>query len=284
MFTLGLEFSFKKLMNSGSSAVITALIIICGMTFAGFGVGKLLDLNTINCIFLGGMISMSSTTIILKTLTDLGMRHKKFASLVLAVLIIEDLFAVLMLVLLSSLAMGNVEGMDLLYSVAKLVFFLIIWFVVGVYVLPTLLTKMRMYLNDETLLIVAMGLCFSILCSPSRVAFPLSSEPLSWARSLPGRWLRKGWKRWCNLGQEPIRGDLLHIRRHDGGSQRDSHVLERDTSLGCGGHHRNDILRHVGDARDEPVAAGGNRKRVHLDSNRRVLLHHSIARHESGSA
>ena len=162
MFTLGLEFSFKKLMNSGSSAVITALIIICGMTFAGFGVGKLLDLNTINCIFLGGMISMSSTTIILKTLTDLGMRHKKFASLVLAVLIIEDLFAVLMLVLLSSLAMGNVEGMDLLYSVAKLVFFLIIWFVVGVYVLPTLLTKMRMYLNDETLLIVAMGLCFSM--------------------------------------------------------------------------------------------------------------------------
>ncbi len=130
MFTLGLEFSFKKLMNSGSSAVITALIIICGMTFAGFGVGKILHLNSINCIFLGGMISMSSTTIILKTLTDLGMRQNKFASLVLAVLIIEDLFAVLMLVLLSSLAMGNVEGTDLLFSVGKLVFFLLIWFVV----------------------------------------------------------------------------------------------------------------------------------------------------------
>jgi len=162
MFTLGLEFSFKKLMNAGSPAIITALIIICGMTFAGFGVGKLLDLNPINCIFLGGMISMSSTTIILKTLTDLGMRQKKFASLVLAVLIIEDLFAVLMLVLLSSLAMGNVEGMELLFSVAKLMFFLIIWFVVGVYVLPTFLTKMKSFLNDETLLIVAMGLCFSM--------------------------------------------------------------------------------------------------------------------------
>ena len=162
MFTLGLEFSFKKLMNSGSSAVMTALIIICGMTFAGFGVGKILDLNTINCIFLGGMISMSSTTIILKTLTDLGMRQKKFASLVLAVLIIEDLFAVLMLVLLSSLAMGNVEGMDLLFSVGKLLFFLIIWFVVGVYVLPTFFTKTRQLLNSETLLIVAMGLCFSM--------------------------------------------------------------------------------------------------------------------------
>ncbi len=162
MFTLGLEFSFKKLMNSGSSAVITALIIILGMTFAGFGVGKILHLNSINCIFLGGMISMSSTTIILKTLTDLGMRQKKFASLVLAVLIIEDLFAVLMLVLLSSLAMGNVEGSELLFSMAKLLFFLIIWFVVGVYLLPSFLTKIRSFLNDETLLIVAMGLCFSM--------------------------------------------------------------------------------------------------------------------------
>lgn len=162
MFTLGLEFNFKKLMNAGSSAIITALIIITGMTFAGFGVGKILHLNSINCIFLGGMISMSSTTIILKTLTDLGMRQKKFASLVLAVLIIEDLFAVLMLVLLSSLAMGNVEGMELLFSIGKLVFFLIIWFVVGVYLLPTFLTKVKSFLNDETLLIVAMGLCFSM--------------------------------------------------------------------------------------------------------------------------
>lgn len=162
MFTLGLEFSFKKLVNAGSSAIVTALIIITGMTFAGFGVGCLLRLNTINCIFLGGMISMSSTTIILKTLTDLGMRQKKFASLVLAVLIIEDLFAVLMLVLLSSLAMGDVKGIDLLMSVGKLLFFLIIWFLVGVYVLPSLLAKARTFLNAETLLVVSMGLCFSM--------------------------------------------------------------------------------------------------------------------------
>lgn len=162
MFSLGLEFSFKKLLNSGSSAVVTALIIITGMTFAGFGVGKLLHLNSINCIFLGGMISMSSTTIILKALTDLGMRQKRFATLVLSVLIIEDLFAVVMLVLLSSLAMGDVQGMEMVYSIAKLVFFLIIWFVVGVYLLPTFFTKARAYLNDETLLVVAMGLCFSM--------------------------------------------------------------------------------------------------------------------------
>lgn len=162
MFSIGLEFSFKKLMNSGSSAVVTALIIITGMTFAGFGAGKLLGLNSINCIFLGGMISMSSTTIIMKALDDLGLKQKKFASLVLAVLIIEDLFAVLMLVLLSSMAMGDVKGWELLFSIAKLMFFLIIWFLVGVYVLPTFLTKSRAYLNDETLLVVAMGLCFSM--------------------------------------------------------------------------------------------------------------------------
>lgn len=162
MFSIGLEFSFKKLMNSGSSAIVTALIIITGMTFAGFGIGCLLGFNTINCIFLGGMISMSSTTIIMKSLDDLGLKQKKFASLVLAVLIIEDLFAVLMLVLLSSLAMGNVEGMELLFSIGKLAFFLIIWFLVGVYVIPSFLSKMYTHLNDETLLVVEMGLCFSM--------------------------------------------------------------------------------------------------------------------------
>ncbi|MDE6218055.1 MAG: cation:proton antiporter [Muribaculaceae bacterium] len=162
MFSLGLEFSFKKLLNSGSSAVVTALIIITGMTFAGFGVGKILHMDTINCVFLGGMISMSSTTIILKALSDLGMRQKRFATLVLSVLIIEDLFAVVMLVLLSSLAMGDIQGMEMVFSIAKLLFFLIIWFVVGVYILPSFFIKARTFLNDETLLIVAMGLCFSM--------------------------------------------------------------------------------------------------------------------------
>ena len=162
MFSIGLEFSFRKLLNSGSSAVVTALIVITGMTFAGFGVGYILGLNMINRIFLGGMISMSSTTIIMKALGDLGLRQRKFASLVLAVLIIEDLFAVLMLVLLSSMAMGDVQGTELLFSIGKLLFFLIIWFVVGVYILPSFLTRSRQYLNDETMLVVAMGLCFSM--------------------------------------------------------------------------------------------------------------------------
>lgn len=170
LFSLGLEFSFKKLVNAGGSAVVTALFIVCGMMGAGFAVGKFLGFSNINCLFLGGMLSMSSTTIIIKAFTDLNLRYKKFASLVLAVLIVEDLFAVLMMVVLSSIAINNsVEGGEMLYSIGKLLFFLIIWFAVGVFILPSFLNSQRKYLNSETLLIVSMGLClgmavFSVAC------------------------------------------------------------------------------------------------------------------------
>ncbi|MDE6086033.1 MAG: cation:proton antiporter, partial [Muribaculaceae bacterium] len=170
LFSLGLEFSFKKLLNVGGSAVVTALIIVCGMMASGFAIGKLLHFSHINSIFLGGMLSMSSTTIIIKAFTDLHLRQKKFASLVFAVLIVEDLFAVVMMVILSSVATGdNVEGGEMLFSIGKLVFFLIIWFLVGVYILPTLFKKANSFLNQETLLVVSMGLClgmavFSVMC------------------------------------------------------------------------------------------------------------------------
>lgn len=170
LYSLGLEFSFKKLMNAGGSAVVTALFIVCGMMGAGFAAGHILGFSNINSLFLGGMLSMSSTTIIIKAFTDLNLRHRKFASLVFAVLIVEDLFAVLMMVILSSIAVNNsVEGGEMLYSVSKLAFFLIIWFVVGVFVLPSLLNSQRKFLNNETLLIVSMGLClgmaiFSVHC------------------------------------------------------------------------------------------------------------------------
>ena len=154
LFSLGLEFSFKKLLNTGGSAVVTALIIVIGMMCTGFAIGHLLNFSHMNSLFLGGMLSMSSTTIIIKAFTDLGLRQKKFASLV---------FAVLMMVVLSSIAINNsVEGSELLMSVAKLVFFLIIWFLVGVYVLPSALNRIRRYLNSETLLIIALGLCFGM--------------------------------------------------------------------------------------------------------------------------
>ncbi|MCH5219818.1 MAG: cation:proton antiporter [Muribaculaceae bacterium] len=170
LFSLGLEFSFKKLVNTGASAVMTALIIVAGMMCAGFIIGHFMGFTTINSLFLGGMLSMSSTTIIIKAFTDLGLRQKKFASLVLAVLIVEDLFAVVMMVVLSSIAVNNsVQGSELLFSIAKLVFFLVIWFLVGVFVLPSLFNACRRYLNSETLLVVSMGLClgmavFSVYC------------------------------------------------------------------------------------------------------------------------
>lgn len=170
LFSLGLEFSFKKLLNVGGSAVVTALIIVIGMMTAGFFAGRLLGFTNINSLFLGGMLSMSSTTIIIKAFTDMNLRHKKFASLVFAVLIVEDLFAVLMMVILSSIAINNsVEGGEMLLSVGKLVFFLVMWFLVGVFVLPSLFNSVRRFLNSETLLVVSMGLClgmavFSVYC------------------------------------------------------------------------------------------------------------------------
>ncbi len=170
LFNLGLEFSFKKLLNAGGTAAVTALIIVAGMMCCGFAIGSALGFSHINCLFLGGMLSMSSTTIIIKALTDLGMRQRKFAQIVFAVLIVEDLFAVLMMVVLSSIAVNNsVEGGELLYSVAKLMFFLIIWFVVGVYFIPGILGAWRRFLNSESLLVVSMGLClgmavFSVYC------------------------------------------------------------------------------------------------------------------------
>lgn len=163
LFSLGLEFSFKKLLNVGGSAVVTALIIVAGMMASGFAIGHLLHFSNMNSLFLGGMLSMSSTTIIIKAFTDLGLRQKKFASLVFAVLIVEDLFAVLMMVILSSIAINkSVEGSEMLFSISKLVFFLVIWFLVGVYVLPSLLNSIRRYLNNETLLIISLGLCFGM--------------------------------------------------------------------------------------------------------------------------
>lgn len=117
LFSLGLEFSFKKLLNTGGSAIVTALIIVIGMMITGFIIGRLMHFTAINSLFLGGMLSMSSTTIIIKAFTDLGLRQKKFASMVFAVLIVEDLFAVLMMVILSSIAVNNtVQGGEMLLA------------------------------------------------------------------------------------------------------------------------------------------------------------------------
>lgn len=172
LFSLGLEFSFKKLLNTGGSAAITALIIISGMMSVGFFAGKLMGFTFISSLFLGGMLSMSSTTIILKALTDLNLLHRRFTSQVLAVLIIEDLFAVILMVLLSSIAINKtVESEELMISIAKLAFFLILWFLIGVYVIPTFLQRQRKYINSELLLVISIGLCFMMVMFSNYTGF-----------------------------------------------------------------------------------------------------------------
>ncbi len=164
LFSLGLEFSFKKLIDVGGSAIITALIIVLGMMSLGFLVGKYLGYGLVNSIFLGGMISMSSTTIILKALTDLNMRQRRFVPMTFAVLIVEDLFAVVLMVILSSIALNNsVKGGEMLGSILKLSFFLIMWFTVGIFMIPTLFKRYKRYISDEQMLIISMGLCFAMV-------------------------------------------------------------------------------------------------------------------------
>ncbi|MBQ3362343.1 MAG: cation:proton antiporter [Muribaculaceae bacterium] len=161
LFSLGLEFSFKKLIDVGGSAIVTALIIVLGMMSLGFVVGRYLGYGLVNSIFLGGMISMSSTTIIIKALTDLNMRQRRFVPMTFAVLIVEDLFAVVMMVILSSIALNNsVKGEEMVSSILKLSFFLIIWFTVGIFMIPTLFKRFKRYISDEQMLVIAMGLCF----------------------------------------------------------------------------------------------------------------------------
>lgn len=172
LFALGLEFSFKKLLKIGSSALITAGTICIGMFLAGIITGRLMSWSMMESIFLGGMLSMSSTTIIIKSYDDLGLKNKPYAALVFGSLVFEDLIAVLLMVLLSTMAVSNkFAGGEMIMGLAKLAFFLILWFLVGIYLIPTMLKKAQKYLNDEILLIVAIGLCFGMVALASYVGF-----------------------------------------------------------------------------------------------------------------
>lgn len=172
LFALGLEFSFKKLMSVGGTASIATIINMGSMIAIGYLVGQLLGWTHMDSLFLGGMLSMSSTTIIIKAFNDMGLQKQKFANIVFGMLIVEDLAAILMMVLLSTLAMSqNFEGEELLFSILKLIFFMLIWFIVGIYLIPTLLKKFKKYLNDETLLIVSMGMCLGMVLFANAVGF-----------------------------------------------------------------------------------------------------------------
>ncbi|WP_370633602.1 cation:proton antiporter [Pedobacter sp. Leaf250] len=172
LFSLGLEFSFKKLVKVGGSASITAVVEVVFMLLIGFAAGKLMSWKTMDSIFLGGILSVSSTTIIIRAFEELGVKHKKFAGLVFGVLIVEDLVAILLLVLLSTLAVSQqFAGSEMLISILKLAFFLVLWFLGGIFLIPTFLKATRKLMNDETMLIVSLALCLIMVLLAVKVGF-----------------------------------------------------------------------------------------------------------------
>ncbi len=159
LFSLGLDFSFKKILKMGAAPIIaTVTIVFCMMTL-GIVSGHLFGWSEMNCVFLGGMLAMSSTTIIYKAFDDLGLRHQQFSGLVMSVLILEDILAIVMMVMLTAIASGTAGGGEMLDSIFRIAFFLILWFVVGIFLIPQFLRSVRKLVNAEILLIVSLGLC-----------------------------------------------------------------------------------------------------------------------------
>lgn len=172
LFGLGLEFSFRKLTSVGSKAFVTAFLGIVAMMGVGMILGFLMGWETVQSIFLGGMLAMSSTTIIIKAFDDMHLKDEPFVDLTMVVLIIQDIVAVVMMVLLSTAsASKQFAGMEMVMSIVKLVFFLVLWFVVGIFVIPTFFRKAKKYINDETLLIISIGLCFGMVIIANNVGF-----------------------------------------------------------------------------------------------------------------
>ena len=172
LFSLGLDFSFKKILKMGASPIISTITIIFCMSMLGVMVGQLFHWSRMDCIFLGGMLAMSSTTIIYKAFDDLGLRQQQFAGLVMSVLILEDILAIVMMVMLSAIASGNSpDGGQMLGSVVKIGFFLVLWLVVGIFAIPEFLRRIRRLVNNEVLLIVSLGLCCAMAVFSTKVGF-----------------------------------------------------------------------------------------------------------------
>ena len=172
LFSLGLDFSFKKILKMGASPIISTVTIIFCMMMLGIVMGHLFGWGKMDCIFLGGMLAMSSTTIIYKAFDDLGLRQQQFAGRVMSVLILEDILAIVMMGMLSAIASGNSpDGGQMLDAVIKITFFLILWFVVGIFAIPLFLRRMRKQMNNEVLLIVSLGLCCAMAVFSTKVGF-----------------------------------------------------------------------------------------------------------------
>lgn len=174
LFSLGLEFSFKKLINVGGAASITALFEIIFICIVGYFAGQALGWSQMDSIFLGGLLASSSTTIIIRAFEELGLKRKKFAGIVFGVLIVEDIVVILLMVMLSTLAVSQqFDGTEMFGSFLKLLFFLIIWFVAGIFLIPSLLRSLKKYLDEEALLIISIGLCFGMVYIADSVGFSI---------------------------------------------------------------------------------------------------------------
>lgn len=170
LFGMGLEFSFKKLIKNGKTGFITLLMIVVGLGFSGYALGKWMGWQEWDCIILGCMLCMSSTTIIVKGFEDPAYKGKRFTEVVFGILIFDDLFAILVMVFLGTVAVSRqVGGSELLLSSGKLIFFMVVWVVGGIFIIPTLLKKVKRWLNDETLLIVSLGLCLGMVVFATKV-------------------------------------------------------------------------------------------------------------------
>jgi CPA2 family monovalent cation:H+ antiporter-2 len=172
LFALGLEFSFKKLVKVGGSAAITGITELSFMMILGYTMGQVLGWSNMDSMFLGGIIAISSTTIIFRAFDELGLKTKQFSSLVIGVLVIEDLVAILLMVLLSTVAVSQqFEGAQMFLSIGKLFFFLCLWFVMGIFLLPTFFKKVSRFLNSETLLVLSLALCLGMVVLADQVGF-----------------------------------------------------------------------------------------------------------------
>ncbi len=172
LFSLGLEFSFKKLARVGGAASVTAMVEIIFITLAGYWLGRALDWSTMDSLFLGGMLASSSTTIIIRAFDELGVKTKQYAKIVFGVLIVEDIVVILLMVLLSTIAVTQAfEGGQILMTVLKLLFFLALWFIAGIFLIPSFLRQVKPLMDEETLLILSIGLCLGMVVLATKVGF-----------------------------------------------------------------------------------------------------------------
>ena len=172
MFSLGLEFSLHKLVTVGNTGVISALVQIIGMLLIGFVLGLMMGWSTMDSIFLGGMLSMSSTMITIKAIEDLGLKEERFTNLAIGTLVIEDIVAIFLLVILSTISVSQgVSGVDLAFTIGKLMFYLVLWLLLGIYLIPSFLQKTQDLMSDETLLVTSLGICFAMVWLADAIGF-----------------------------------------------------------------------------------------------------------------